>query len=237
MRAGIGGQGFGDPPPAGGAGRGGAAFVDQAHGDAGQFGLVLQWTRRARPATAAAAGCAAARRRPVSRRVADHQGRRPGAAPPSRSRRRPRAGPGGPAAGAGPRPGAARRGTSATAATRADPAWAPGRRPAAGFGRQVQVFGADRPPRHQQPVAVGGDGVGWMIPRSTPATRPGSGRPARPTGTSAVTSRNRRPPSYSRVTERTCSAGYGTSRSRRTHSGDSLAVGSRSRRPSRVNVP
>src|SRR5919108_6002758 len=52
--------GFGYPLSAGGAGRGGAAFVDQLDGDAGWGRLVLQdLDESARPATAGWAGCAA----------------------------------------------------------------------------------------------------------------------------------------------------------------------------------
>jgi len=82
---------------------------------------------------------------------------------------------------------------------------------------------------------------GWMIPRSTPAALAGSGAsPAgyRATGTSAVTSAYSRPPSNPSVTDRTCPAGYGISRSSRTVSGGQpRATGIRSFRPSSVNVP
>ena len=80
-----------------------------------------------------------------------------------------------------------------------------------------------------------------MMPRSTPATRRGSG-PApggyTVTGTSAVTSAHSRPASYSRVTDRTWPGGYGRSRSRRTRNGaQPRATGIRSRRPSSAKVP
>jgi hypothetical protein len=53
-----------------------------------------------------------------------------------------------------------------------------GRGAVAGLGISVVqvVLGADRPPGHQQPLRVRpGDRVRVMMPRSTPATRPGSG--------------------------------------------------------------
>jgi hypothetical protein len=82
---------------------------------------------------------------------------------------------------------------------------------------------------------------GWMMPRSTPATRPGSGSSPSEytaTATSAVTSKYRRPAATPSVTDRTCPVGYGMSRSRRSRSGGHpLAAGICTTRPVSPNLP
>jgi hypothetical protein len=87
-----------------------------------------------------------------------------------------------------------------------------GGRPAAGLGveRVQAMLGPDRPPRHQQPQPAR---TGHRIRMDDPQVDPGD-------------------------PDRTWPAGYGTTRSNRSHNAAApAAVGSRGRHRSGVNVP